>query len=183
MEVSELRYNEPMTYKVPLVLKEDVTIISIGDSLEAVAIRSILESFNYRVTVHWIGSREEVIEILKGNIKTDKTAIISCHGVEDGIVISDELSLGAQEIADVAHLTGKIIINVGCLTGLPDFVEAFKNSGASAYIAPTDYPQGKAAVGFISNLFLLLTSKITLKEAVQRASSFDKETEQFKLFV
>lgn len=171
-----------MTHEVPLVPKENVTVLSIGDSLEAVAVRSILESYNYRVTVHWIGSRKELIEILKGSIETDQTIVLSCHGTEEGIVVPGEPVLGAKDVTDVASLQGKTIVNLGCLTGSPAFAEAFKKAGTKAYIAPVDYPEGRAAIGFIANLFLLLASKHPLDEAVRRAAAFDAETKQFKLF-
>lgn len=171
-----------MTHEVPLVPKENVTVLSIGDSLEAVAIRSILEAYNYRVTVHWLGSRKELIEVLKGSIETDQMVVLSCHGTNDGIVIPDEKNLGGQEIGEIANLPGKIFINLGCETGSPDFAEAFRKAETKAYIAPTGSPHGRAAIGFTASLFLLLASKHPLDEAIRRASEFDAETEMFKLF-
>lgn len=171
-----------MTYEVPLVAKENVTVLSVGDSLEAIAVRAILESFNYRVTIHWVGSRKELLEILAGNIETDPIIVLSCHGIEEGIAVPDEPALGAGEITNIAKLTDKTIVNLGCLTGSPEFVQAFKNSKVKAYIAPIDYPEGKAAIGFISNLFMLLAYQVSLEDAIKRASAFDTETEQFKLF-
>ena len=171
-----------MTYEVPFVSKEDVTVLSIGNSLEAVTTRALLESFNYRVTTHWIGSRKELLKILAGEIKTDQTIILSCHGVEEGIIIPDEPVLGASELADVAKLDDKVIVSLGCLTGSTEIVNAFRECGVKAYIAPVDYPSGSAAIGFISNLFMLLASDVDLKEAVSRAAAFDTETKQFTLF-
>lgn len=172
-----------MTYEVPFVSKEDVTVLSIGNSLEAVTIRALLESFNYRVTTHWIGSRKELIKILSGDIKTDQTIILSCHGVEEGIVIPDEPVLDANEIANIAKLNDKVVVNLGCLTGSTEIVNAFRGCGVKTYIAPVDYPSGSAAIGFISNLFMLLASGIDIEESTNRASAFDTETKQFRLFV
>lgn len=172
-----------MTYEVPFVPKENITVLSIGNSLEAVTIRALLESFNYRVTTHWIGSRKELLKILTGEIKTDQTIILSCHGVEDGIVIPDEPVLGAGEIANTAKLNDKFIVNLGCLTGSAEIVNAFRESGVKTYIAPVDYPSGSAAIGFISNLFMLLANGTAAEESTSRAAAFDAETKQFRLFV
>jgi hypothetical protein len=172
-----------MAHEVPFVPKDNVTILSIGDSLEAITIRGLLESFNYRVTVHWIGSRRELLELLSGNIETSQKVIISCHGIDEGVVIPDEQVLGAAELAGIANLVGKTVVNLGCLTGSPAFVNAFKKAGVKEYIAPDDYPEGRATICFISNLFFLLAGSMSVSEAVRRASEFNKETEQFKLFI
>ncbi len=95
----------------------------------------------------------------------------------------DEPVLKAKDIADVASLQGKVVVNLGCLTGSQAFAEAFKKAGTKAYIAPVDYPEGRAAIGFIANLFLLLAGKHPLDEAVRRAAAFDTETEQFTLHI
>lgn len=171
-----------MTYVVPYVPKEDITIVSVGDALEAITVRALLESYNYRVTMHWIGSRKELLEVLAGNIEIYQICVLSCHGIKEGIIVPDEPSVGANEIAQTAKLTGKTIINLGCLTGSKDFVQAFKDSGAKSYIAPVEYPESRAAINFVSNLFVLLAANTGLSEAVQRAAAFDKETEQFKFF-
>jgi len=170
-----------MSYEVPFVEKENVTIISLGDSLKAATVRAILESYNYRVAVQWVGSRKELVAILSGDIFTDNTLILSCHGTKEGIVIPDEPALTAEELSNTAKLPGKTIINLGCLTGSPVFVNAFKTAGVQHYIAPIDYPEGKAAINFTANLFLLISSKVELGEAVARAADFDAETQQFKL--
>lgn len=170
-----------MSHEVPYVAKKDVTVLAVGDPFEAAAVRAILEGFNYRVTVHWIGSRKELLKILSGDIPTDQTLILSCHGVAEGIVIPDEPVLTAEEVGAAAKLDGKTIVNLGCLTGSSVFTQAFKKAGVQEYIAPIDYPDGKAAIGFVSNLFLLLADEVGLSSAVNRASNFDVEMQQFKL--
>ena len=170
-----------MEHDVPLVLKKPITIVSISDVLEAIALRTLLEGFDYRVTVHWVGSRRELLEILAGNIETDVTVILSCHGTDGGIYMPDERPLPPEEVADTARLADTVVVNLGCLTGSEAFAEAFRAAGVAHYVAPTDYPDGRAALNFASNLFFLLAAQVSMQDAVKRAANFDPETAQFEL--
>jgi hypothetical protein len=170
-------------HDVPFLAKEDVTVVSVGDVLEATAIRTLLEGFNYRVTVHWVGSRKELLMLLAGSIRTDDTIVLSCHGGDAGIHVPDEAPLSAVELQEVARLEGKTVISLGCLTGSAAFAAAFKTAGVAHYVAPTDYPEGRAALNFASNLFFLLAARRSVQDAVHRAATFDPETTQFELLV
>ena len=167
---------------MPFVEKRNVTIVAIDDALEAPALRSVLENANYRVNVHWTGSRKELLKIVGGEIETDETVILSCHGKPNGIQVPDEAPLGTEELGASGRLDGKTVISTGCVTGTPAFVEAFKKAGAAHYVAPVDYPDGSAALAFVTNLFLLLSYDTDLAEAVQRAADFHDEMKQFRLF-
>jgi hypothetical protein len=167
---------------VPYVAKDDVTVVSVGDVLEAMAVRALLEGFNYRVTVQWIGSRRELVMLLGGGIRTDDTVLLSCHGVDAGIWVPDEDPVGAEEIQG-GQLLGKTVVSLGCLTGSPAFADAFRAAGVAHYVAPTDYPEGRAALSFVSNLFFLLSAGQSMQDAVGRAAGFDGETAQFELLI
>ena len=168
---------------MPLVLKKAVTVIAVDDPREANAIRTLLEGLDYQVTVHWVGSRREFVELLAGRIRTDDTVILSCHGGGDGIYMPDERPVGPVDLLEVANLGGKTVVSLGCMTGSLAFADAFKRAGALHYIAPIDYPEGRAAIGFTANLFFLLASGADLRGAVDRASGFHEEMSQFDLLV
>ena len=170
--------------EIPLVNKKGpVSIIAVGDSKEATALREALENFGYRVDMHWVGSRKEFLEILSGNIATNNTVILSVHGIEEGIYMPDEKAVSADDIAKIANLKDKTVINFGCITGKDNFVKSFiKNGKASVYIAPEDYPEGSAALLFGIVMFYELSRNKTIEEAVEKASSLDNETKIFKLF-
>ncbi|WP_410786387.1 hypothetical protein [Kribbella sp. C-35] len=70
--------------KVPYVEKRAVTVLAIGDAIEPPAVRAMLEGFGYLVTVQWIGSREELLKIFRGELRTEDTVVISGHGGMDG---------------------------------------------------------------------------------------------------
>lgn len=161
--------------------KRTVTIVDVDDTLESAALRAVLENLNYRVTVHWTGSRKELLKIVGGEIETDEMVIVSCHGKPDGIQVPDEAPLSPEELGASGRLDGKTVISTGCVTGTPAFAEAFKKAGADHYVAPVDYPDGSAALAFVTNLFLLLSYDTDLAEAVQRAADFHDEMKQFRL--
>ncbi|GAA3130952.1 hypothetical protein JOF29_007537 [Kribbella aluminosa] len=165
---------------IPYVAKQSLTIIAVGDALEANAVRATLEGLNYRTTTHWVGSRAELLELLAGEIPTDETVILSCHGDERGILVPEEPPITAADIHTHAHLAGKTIINLGCETS--HLAPAFRTAGTTHYVAPTASPDGTAALAFVTNLFFLRTYNSPLPEAVQRAAAFHPECEQFELF-
>jgi hypothetical protein len=158
--------------------------VVLGDALEAMALRAVLERFNFRVEVHWVGSRKEMLEILSGRIETSKHVIISCHGAEKGINVPEEKPISPSEIQKMANLKGKIVVNLGCLTGKKEYAQAFLEQGkVVAYIAPTDHVHGNSALMFAIRLFYELGKKKSLQEAVKTACGLDKRTGLFKLLV
>ncbi|MFD7158793.1 hypothetical protein ACFV9C_29630 [Kribbella sp. NPDC059898] len=164
---------------IPYVAKSDLTIIALGDALEANAVRAILEGFNYRTTTHWVGSRAELVKLLAGDLPTDDTVVLSCHGDDGTILVPQEPPITADDVRTRAHLDGKTIINLGCETAR--LAPAFHQAGATHYIAPTAAPDGTAALAFVTNFFFLRTDNIPLPEAVHRAAAFHPECEQFVL--
>jgi hypothetical protein len=164
---------------IPYVEKQNLTLIAVGDVLEATAVRATLEGLNYRTTTHWVGSRTELLKLLAGEIPTDNTVVLSCHGDEQGILVPDDPPSTDGDVRARAHLLGKTVINLGCLTAT--LAPAFHTAGTTHYIAPTNYPDGTAALAFVTNLFFLRTYDVPLAEAVRRAASFHPECEQFVL--
>ncbi|MBB5979590.1 hypothetical protein [Kribbella solani] len=161
--------------------KQNLTIVAVGDALEASAVRATLEGFNYRTTTHWVGSRAELLKLLAGEIPTDNDVILSCHGDDRGILVPDEPPITPAEVRDHAHLDGKTVINLGCRTGAGDLPDAFRSAGTAAYVAPIDYPDGSAALAFVNNLYFLRTYDIPLDQAVQHAAAVHPECGQFQL--
>jgi hypothetical protein len=172
---------------VPFVPKETVSIVVIGSTgHEPFALRTMLEAFNYRVEIHWVGSRAEAVEILKGNIPTFPHLILSCHGdeAEGGcILVPDEPPLTAHDLRDILHLPGKIVLNLGCATGTPAFAESFRAGRCAAYIAPTDYVQGNSALFFAVHLYYFLARQQTLEMAIAQARNHDEECGLFQCFL
>lgn len=177
-----------MPHVVPLVLKETVSIVVIGNTgLEPDALRTVLESFNYRVEIHWVGSRAEAIEILKGNLPTFNHLILSCHGEpeDDAILVPDEPPIQSPELSEIVHLPGKLVLNLGCGLGTDKMADAFLKNGAEAYIAATDYVDGNSAIFFAIHLyyFMALPNRKSLAEAVELSRLHDAECGLFKLFL
>jgi len=167
----------------PLVLQESVSLIVVSySSLEAVALRSVLECFNYRVEVHWVGSRRQLLEILRGSVPTFHYVVLSCHGEGDSILVPHERSVSAAELASIVQMPGRLVVNLGCRTGTDALAAAFLGGGCDAYIAPTDDIEGKAAMLFAIHLFYFLAEKRPLTEAVQESRKHDAGCALFKLY-
>lgn len=168
----------------PLVHEEPISLIMVSyTDLEAIALRSVMEYFNYRVEVHRIGSRPQFLEILNGNIPTYRYLIFSCHGDETGILVPYQEPVSATDLAAIVRLPGKIIVNLGCLTGTEPIAKAFLEGGCEAYIAPVNFIEGNAALLFAIHLFYFLGAKRTLAEAVQELCKHDDQCALFKLFL
>lgn len=175
------KYHEaPLVPKLPLSL-----IVLEWSGLESTALRGALEYFGYRVDTHWIGSRKEFIEVLKGKIPTADTIVISGHGDEDeGMhTCPDEKPLRPQELVEVAKLNGKTVVSLGCSTGTEEFAQAFLKAGCTCYVAPTGYPFGNSALLFAIHIFYAMAQKKkTLTEAVEEAKEYDAESADFRLW-
>lgn len=167
--------------QVPYIKKPQVSILAIGHiGLEVAALRNTLESFGYLVDTRWIGSKEEVLKVLRGEIHTSDLLIISCHGGEEGILMNGEPPLSPSDIKAHCRLKDKVIISTGCLTGRHQLSQAF--SDQNKYIGPSDYVDGNSCLMFIYQLFHQLYKKVTLEEAVRHAKAIDSDTNQFVLF-
>ena len=168
-------------YEVPYVRKETISLIAIGDPLEATALRSVLERFNYRVEVHWVGSRKEVLEILRGTVETFPYLILSCHGDErGGILVPDEpvITTADNEI----NLPDHIVLNLGCGTGQEDDASRYLTGGCRAYIAPTLAIESSSALLFTIHLFYFLKQQYSLADTVRLSRGHDAECELFQLW-
>lgn len=176
--------NAKKYHEAPLVEKMPVSLVVLeGSDLEATAIRASLENFGCRVDTHWLGSRNEFLEILKGTIPTQKIVVLACHGNETGFLLGEEQPISPTDIADQGHLNQKTVISVGCDTGTEEFAASFLKSGGKAYVAPRGYPFGNTALLFVIHMFYeLLQHKKKLREAVESARSYDKESEMFTLW-
>jgi hypothetical protein len=166
---------------VPFLAKEKVSIVSVGVG-EADSLRSVLEDFNYRVDVIKVGSRKEFLKILSGEIQTYDHLVLSVHGVQEGIYMLDEDPVGVEDIKSTADLSGKIVLNLGCDMGQDQYVEAFRHSGVTYYIAPTDYPEGNTALLFGIHLFYEYAKTRDIERTTDKARSFDEESQMFQLF-
>ncbi len=174
-------------HTLPLVLKDTVSIVVIGDTgLEPHTLRAVLEGFNYRVEIHWTGSRAEALEILRGSIPTFDDIILSCHGDPEagGILVPDEPVITADELAQVVRLPGKRVLNLGCGLGTAALAAAFLTNGSAAYIGASDDVDGNSALFFALHLyyFMALPNRKPLAESVELARQHDAECALFQLY-
>jgi len=161
--------------------KKPVSIVAVDTGQEASALRSVFEWFGYRVDVIWVGSREEFMKIISGNIETNDLVVLSVHGVEDGIAIPDGKAVTSDELAESAELHGKTVLNLGCNTGSDIYVSTFQQAGVEYYIAPDDYPEGNATLLFAIHFCYRLQQGMSVPEAAEEARSYSEKSESFQL--
>lgn len=171
----------------PMVLKETISIIALDRSdLEVIMLRSVLEYFNYRVEVHWVGSRREFLEILRGGVQTFQYIILAGHGGgsdAEAFLFDFERAVTLDDLRQTVHLPGKTVLSTCCSTGRPVVAEAFLNGGCDAYIAATEDVDANAAAMFTIHLFYFFHQKRALSEAVEESRKHDAECALFTLYV
>ena len=169
-----------------------VLIAAFDTGIEPEALRQTLEHFGYLVVRKNIGRPADLMDILGGALPLEPDLLVlSCHGESGGIVMpelgeavyrEDEPrgNFGAAETARYLHLSGKVILNLGCTTGQEPLADVF--SACNTYIAPTDYVEGSSALLFAIRFFYELAQNgKTVPEAWEAARSTDAETGLFIL--
>lgn len=175
-------------------MKHTVELICIGDALETIALRASFDWWGIDGRLHLIGKASDLVALLDGSYPLAQHVALMCHGVPEGIVLpelGEEFAarerynryLSPQDVAEFANLPGSVVLNTGCVTGTQAFADAFLQHGATHYIAPTDYPEGDAALFFaLCFYYYHLIKRMSLEDAFSRARSADEETHMFRLF-
>ncbi|HEV7309796.1 hypothetical protein [Ensifer sp.] len=166
-----------------------VAVIDIGATLEALLVRSMLESLGAVVTLHLPGTPGDFLILVGAGDGVHQHLVICGHGDENGFVFGDFIeeidtsmlvkgSLPPAVVAAHARLKGKIIVSTCCETGGGDaFV---RDGGAALYIGPDGSPEGADAPLFVHCFFhALLARKQPVDLALARARAYDAEAKMF----
>lgn len=170
-----------------------VLIIAFGDTgSEPEALRQALETFGYFVATKYIGRPADLMDTLGGQLPLEPDfLVLSCHGEGGSILMpilgesiyrNDEPrgAFSADDIARYLRLSGKVILNLGCSTGLPPLSDAFAQD--NTYIAPMDDVEGRSALMFAFRFFYELAQNgRSIPDACQLARAIDEETSLFHL--
>lgn len=120
--------------------------------------------------------------------------VINAHGDKQGFIIPELApSIAAEQpfnnhltpeiIRANSKLTGSVVVSLACATGTSSMAAAWLDGGASAYIAPTGYPEASDALVFATLLFwMLISHRASLSEAMKSASGAGGTTTMFKLY-
>lgn len=166
----------------------------------ALAVRSALEAFRLRVHLYHCVQKQNLLDVLSGNIPESDYIVLFGGGTPgsavpesevvlqlcglvdniDGIWQSVDVPLNPSNVQDLVKLEGKTVITLGCRTGTAALANAFLNSGCKAYIGPDGEVNGEAVVMFTIGFFYHLLSSTRPKagscnaeEAVKRAGITD----------
>ena len=169
-----------------------IDILSIDNSLEMFALRSNLEWWGIRANLFLIGKGNDLLEWNKES--KSEYVIWGCHGDQDGICLPElapeiakeqifQTHISPSNISKDFDLSNQIVISNGCLTGKESFGKAFKEAGASHYIAPNDYPEGDASLFFLSSLsYFHFCKGLSLDEAFEISRGQDDNTKMFRFY-
>ncbi len=165
--------------------------------IESLALRSVLESFGVRVTLHLIGRPNDFIDVLSGEDLDDRIdyLILNFHG-DEGRFCMPELGediyefneprgkfFGPQEILNYCTLKDVKVIASGCTLGEKQLATAFLKSGCHSYLAPDDYIDGSANLMFLIRfMYEIIANECTQQEAFEIAKSIDDETSMYQLY-
>ena len=168
-----------------------VDIINISDDFETIALRSSLEYWGVKVSLHLIGKAQDLVDVLDGQTPISPNIVLMCHGVDAGIVLPELAPSIAQQqpyknfltpanISQFIKLPDAIVINTGCATGNQAFAQAFLKNGATHYIAPGNYPDGNASLFFLLNFYYYhLAQSWPVETAYTKAHAADQDTNMF----
>lgn len=165
--------------------------------IEAFAMRSTLEYFGARVTVHWVGRPNDLTDVLSGE-ELDKRCdylILVFHG-DEGRLCMPELDEEVYEpdeprgeffdfhdVKRYTNLKNIKVIATGCTLGEENLAKAFLECGCHSYIAPDDYIDGNSSLMFVIRfMYEIINNEKSQKEAYEIAKSIDKETLIYQLY-
>ncbi|MGE6260472.1 delta-aminolevulinic acid dehydratase [Heyndrickxia sporothermodurans] len=166
--------------------------------MESYALRSTLEYFGARVTVHWIGRPNDLVDVLSGVDRENKVdyLILNFHGDEGRFcmpelgedVYEEEEPRGEffdkQHVMQWAKLKNVKTIAAGCTLGVRSLATAFLESGCDSYMGPDDYIDGNSNLMFITRFFYeLINNNKSQQEAFEIAKSIDQETLMYQLYL
>ncbi|KOP80399.1 delta-aminolevulinic acid dehydratase [Lysinibacillus sp. FJAT-14745] len=166
--------------------------------IESLALRSVLESFGVRVTLHLIGRPNDFIDVLSGEDLDDRIdyLILNFHGDEGRFCMPelgadiyelDELRgefFGPQEVLKYSKLKDLKVIASGCTLGEKQLATAFLKSGCHSYLGPDDYIDGNANLMFLIRfMYEIIANERTQQEAFEIAKAIDEETSMYQLYL
>lgn len=172
---------------------------------DALAIRSVLESFRLRVDFHRLVQSQQLYEFFAAPPQHYAATVLVCHGSgddsdpflrfevvdqKDGNYQSPDgwemvtLEWTAARIRE--HVQGGlgIVLSLACGGGREPLAQAFLDAGCDAYVGVvTPYVDMASAVSFAVNFFYLLmaedrdycSARYSVEQAVERAARFDDD--------
>ena len=169
----------------------------------ATAIRASLELFRLRVHLYFCVQKQNVLDVLAGNIPASEYVVLCTHGIDTegvdiaspdtyqaGFKVVDRIdgewrtiwfALTPSVIPDLVKLPGRTVLSTGCASGREPLAREFVSSGCRAYLGPVEDVDQDACALFAIGFFYHLLSidrdseiRCTDQEAAERAAQFDR---------
>lgn len=157
-----------------------VTILALGDTGEALAIRSLLESMGHEVKLRKVGAPSQVSGALRSAAAEDDVIILSAHGGEKGLfmgamadpvenaLLSDGWLPVSVAFEGVRFGDDTVLISTACAVRESGLAAAMFAAGGHL-VAPNGDPDGHIIVPWIGAC--LLRADAGLAEAVKGANA------------
>lgn len=171
----------------------EVDIVDLDDDLEAVALRSVLECFDFTVRMHYVATSGQLVRTLGDEDATSGNVVLMCHGGEEGLLLpelagevaAEQPYAGVMTAADFRsflRLPGRLVINTGCLLGRQEYADAFLDAGCRSYVGPIDYVEAYASLFYVLHFLYGLRRGGSVDEAHEQARAHGPETASFQLY-
>lgn len=168
-------------------MSDRVTIVAVGDTTEASALRAVLEAMEVEARLLRAGSPNTVAGALR-RASEDEVVIFSAHGGPKGVFLGTfgpEVDIGGMEgdwlpmaaaFDGVRFRDNALLISTACATRESGLVEVIVKAGGHL-IAPVGYPDGKIIVPWIAAC--LLQADAGLAKALAAANTLVAPENQF----
>lgn len=165
--------------------------------MESYALRSTLEYLGARVTMHWIGRPNDLVDVLSGGDREEKIdyLILNFHGDEGRFcmhVLGEDVYefneprgefFDARDVLQFSKLRDIKVIAAGCTLGKESLATAFLKCGCHSYIGPDDYIDGNSNLMFITRfMYEIINNNRSHQEAFEISRSIDQETSLYKYY-
>lgn len=183
-------------------------VVALDSTSDAAAVRAVLEQMGLNVRLFAVGQARHLARILSGDEGRCDYLILCGHGANGQLIVPDyrwrvtagqagtaeertpsasgqpfgEL-VGPNEIRQVAHLDGTVVISTACGTGTREMAEAIRDAGAAAYLGPVGEPTGADVMLVLTHFFYQLSYEDGLWEAGQRSPIGVGSRQRWRLWV
>ena len=145
-------------------------------------------------SLFWPGQPRHLVQLLDGSQPRARYLVLGGHGDARGFLLpelAEELHprqpfhtvMTPEDVKDHLRFDRTVVVSTACSTGTEEMAEAFLSRGAGAYLAPTAYPDGSAALHFVNCLFYAVCcSHLSVGEAHREVKPTHSDFRMFTLY-
>jgi hypothetical protein len=170
-----------------------IHIIALGDSLEAITMRAVLEAQAHRVGLSFAATPEQFFAACTQSAEGADALIISAHGDEAGFVfppLAEEVSefvldndiLTPKQMAAQMTQAPPLVFSTACFTGQRKMADIFLSAGAREFVGPTHEPEGADIALIVGLVFRPQSASLPIKDQLEKIATLVPDAAMFKSF-